>query len=172
MINNFIEFNGEKILFARISGKYWVSIKSVCEAIKVNYNRQFQNIQGDPILGAAFANQQIQVPGDQVRNMACLPEYLIYGWVFSIKSNSPELLEYKKECYSVLYNHFHGAITRKAEMYSEMAQTKNKMNELQERLNAVPEYTELTEMKMRYARLWKNLKDTSDMGDLFIEENI
>ncbi|WP_352422270.1 phage antirepressor N-terminal domain-containing protein [Proteiniphilum sp.] len=169
---NFIDFNGKSILFARINGKYWISIKSVCEALNVNYNRQFQNIQGDPILGPAFANQQIQVPNDQARNMACLPEYLVYGWIFSIKSNSPELIEYKKECYDVLFNHFHGVITRKAEMYSELAKAKKKLSELEATLNNMPEYAEFTETRMRYARLWKNIKDTSDMQDMFLGEDM
>lgn len=171
-VSNFIDFKGKNILFARVKGKYWISIKSVCEAINVNYNRQFQNIQADPILGSAFANQQIQVPDDQGRSMACLPEYLVYGWIFSIKSASPELIEYKKECYAVLYDHFHGVITRKAEMYSEMAKAKKRMAELEAALNTTPEYAEFTEMRMRYARLWKNIKDTSEMGDLFGGEDI
>lgn len=169
-VGNFIDFNGKNILFRRVQGKYWISIKSVCEALDVNYNRQFQNIKDDPILGAAFANQQMQVPGKQAGNMACLPEYLVYGWIFSIKSSSRELLEYKKECYAVLYNHFHGVITRKAEMYSEMAKAKKKIDDLEIRLNKIPEYTEYATTKMRYARLWKNLKDTSEMVQLFGNE--
>lgn len=171
-IKNFIDFNGKNILFARVNGKYWISIKSVCEALNVNYNRQFQNIQNDPILRPAFANQQIQVYGNQSRNMACLPEYLVYGWVFSIKSNSQELVEYKKECYTILYNHFHGAITRKAEMYSEMAKAKKRLAELEESLNNLPEYTDYIETRMRYVRLWKNIKDTSDMQDMFLDDEI
>lgn len=171
-VRNFIKFNEKNILFARVNGKYWISIKSVCEALNVDYIAQFKNVQADPILGPALSNQTMQVPGDQARNMACLPEYLIYGWIFSINSKSLELIEYKKECYSILFNHFHGAITRKAEMYSEMAKAKKKMNDLQNKLNTIPEYTEFTETQMKYARLWKNIKDTSGMNDLFAEEDI
>ncbi len=170
-VSNFIDFNGKKILFRRINGKHWIGIKSVCEALNVNYNRQFQQIKQDPILGPAFANKQMQVPGDQVRNLACLPEYLVYGWLFSIDSKSPELLEYKKEYYNVLFNHFHGIITRKAEIYSELAKAKKKIDELETKLNEVPEYNEYNLTKMQYARLWKNLKDTSEMAELFDDDD-
>lgn len=152
-INNFIDFKGKNILFARINGKYWISVKSVCEALNVDYVAQFKNIQTDSILSPALSNQTIQVPDDQGRSMACLPEYLVYGWIFSIKSNSPELVEYKRECYDVLFNHFHGVITRKAEMYSELAKAKKKLNDLEAALNNMPEYAEFTETRMRYARL-------------------
>ena len=169
---NYIEYNGKNIIFKRINGVYWIGIKSVCEVINVNYNRQFQNIKEDPILRAVFAIQQMQVPNDQLRNIACLPEEYIYGWIFSIKSDSQELLEYKKDCYHILYSHFHGTITRRAELYSELSKEKKKITQLEDTLTAIPEYKELMDSKMRYTRLWKNLKETaSGIEDLFIDEN-
>lgn len=167
---NLLKFNGKNIIFRRIKGQYWIGVKSVCEALSVDYVAQFKNIQVDPILGPALSNQTMQVPGDQVRNMACLPEFLIYGWIFSINSKSEELIEYKKECYGVLFNHFHGAITRRAEIYSAISHKKRKINELKEKLNEIPEYTEYMEAKMSEARLWKNLRESAGSQDLFNED--
>ena len=167
-----ISFNGKNILFTRKNGQYWIAVKSVCETLNVNYNRQFQQIKQDAILGAVFANQQMQIPGDQSRSMACLPENYIYGWIFSIDSRSEILIQYKKECYDILFKHFHGVITRRAEIHSEIAKEKRHIKALTDVLNDVPEYAELTNAKMREARLWKNLKDTSDIIDMFESDDL
>jgi hypothetical protein len=82
---NFIEINNKKVWFFRKKGAYWIIVKSVCEALNVNTESQKQRIKDDPILGAATAVWQVQVPGDtQKRTYFCLPEEYIYGWIFSI----------------------------------------------------------------------------------------
>lgn len=160
---NYLEFNSKKIVFTIKNGVAWIAVKSVCEAIEVNYNRQFQNIKEDPILKAKFAKQQILAPGDtQPRRYICLPEEYIYGWIFSIKSDSEELLKYKEECYHVLFQFFKGSITRRAEMYSEIAKSRARQQELEKHLADVPEYQEYIDLKMKQARLWKNIRNTSD----------
>lgn len=160
---NYIEFQDKKIVFMIENGVAWIAVKSVCEALNVNYNRQFQNIKEDPILGSKFAKQQILVPGDsQPRRFICLPEEFIYGWIFSIKSDSPELLRYKEECYHVLFHFFKGSITRRAEMYSEISKSRKRQLELEKQLSRIPEYQEFIELQMKQARLWKNIKNTSD----------
>lgn len=120
-IKKFLEFNGKSIHFLAVDGQYWIALKPICEALNVNWNRQFQNLKEDKNLQAAFANQQMQVPGDQLRNYVCLPEFFVYGWIFSIQSDSEELAAYKWECYRILYEHFHGAITGRKELLSEKA---------------------------------------------------
>ena len=120
-ITKFLEFKGKNLLFLSKDGTYWVAIKPVCEAINVNYNRQFQNLKSHPILGPVFAVQQMQVPGDQIREMVCLPESFIYGWIFSIKSDSKELIDYQKECYQVLFEFFHGIMTSRKDLIRQKA---------------------------------------------------
>ena len=85
-IKKFLEFNGKLIYFLAVDGQYWIAIKPIMEALGVEYTRQFKNLKEDKILGAALALQPMQVPGDQTRNYACLPEFFIYGWLFSIQS--------------------------------------------------------------------------------------
>jgi len=86
----FLEFNGRNIYFLAIDGKYWIAVKPICEALKVNYNRQFQNIKSDPILVQLFAEQQMVAADGKLRKMVCLPEKFIYGWIFTIQSSSQE----------------------------------------------------------------------------------
>ncbi|MDO9634209.1 MAG: phage antirepressor N-terminal domain-containing protein [Paludibacter sp.] len=149
-----------------------MTLKSLCEALNVSYKHQFQRVKDDPILGPASRNHGMQVPGDnQVREYICLPEEYVYGYVFSIRSDSPELIEYKRECYHVLYNHFHGTITRRAELYKELAASKKKVVTLESKLKSNPDYLEFENEKMRAVRLWKNIKDTSDEDkELFLDE--
>lgn len=49
----FLEFNGKTLVFLAIDGIYWIAIKPVCEAINVNFSRQYRVLKADPILGPA-----------------------------------------------------------------------------------------------------------------------
>ena len=158
LVKRFLQFKGKTLLFLSKDGIYWIAIKPVCEAIGVNYNRQYQNINADPILGPAFAIQQMQVPGDQVRSFACLPEYLIYGWLFSIQSESPELVEYKKECYQVMYDYFHGTITSRKDLLREKVIVQKERMALEEELKGMEKFIKFNELKAKEARLGISLK--------------
>ena len=108
-----INVNGREIVKTYADGRWWVAIKPICEVLNVNYNRQFQNLKEEEILGQLFANQQTVGADGKQREMVCIPEKYIYGWVFGLESKSPELRAYKLECYDVLYNHFHGGQGRR-----------------------------------------------------------
>ena len=155
----FLEFNGKNIIYLSVEGTYWIAIKPVCEAININYNRQYQNIKTDPILSPEFAKQQIQIPGKQVRNYGCLPEEFIYGWIFSIRSDSKELEQYKRECYHVLYNHFHGIITRRRILLKEKADTKVKRRKVEHTLLQNTDYIELTKLRAQETSISRKLRE-------------
>lgn len=118
----FLEFNGKNIIFLNVDGTYWIALKPICEALNIEYTRSFKNAKNDPILGSVLAIQPMQVSKNgksQVRNVTCIPEEFVYGWIFSINSESEELTEYKRTCYKLLYNHFHGTITNRKEILIE-----------------------------------------------------
>jgi hypothetical protein len=60
-IAKFLELKGKNLLFLQKNGTYWIAIKPVCEAIKVEYTQSFKNIHANPILGPALAVQPMQV---------------------------------------------------------------------------------------------------------------
>lgn len=157
-LQSFLKLNGKIIVFLSKNGTYWIAIRPICEALNVNYNRQFQNLKKDPIFGAKFAKQQIQVPGDQLRFYICLPERYIYGWLLTINSESPELLEYKVRCYDILYDHFHGTLTKRHEILNERIEIKAKIEELSTGLSVNPDYSELNNLKAKNMRIEKDLK--------------
>lgn len=109
----FLEFHGRSIFLAAHDGQYWVALKPICQAFGVNYDRQYKNLKDDPFLVQLYAEQHIVAADGKLRKMVCLPERYIYGWVFSIRSESPELLAYKRECYDVLFDYFHGPLTQR-----------------------------------------------------------
>ena len=155
---NFLEFKGKSLLFTAVNGITYIAIKPVCEAIRVDYIQQFKNINDDPILGPALCKYTMQVPGDQVRNYACLPEKYIYGWVFSIKSKSKDLLEYKKECYDILYNHFHGIIAKRKTLLHDKVASKVELEQIKKRLRDNPDYLRAEVLQGEIMRIGKDLK--------------
>lgn len=115
----FLEFNGKNIIFLNVDGHYYIALKPICEALNVDYIRCFKNVKNDPILAPVLSVQAMQVSKNgknQLRNVTCIPEKFIYGWLFSLRSDSAELIDYKKTCYELLYNHFHGTITNRKEL--------------------------------------------------------
>jgi len=120
----FLEFNGKNIVFLNVDGVYWIALKPICEALNIDVRRSRELAKNDPILGSVVSEQALQTTVfrkdigsvNQTKQMTCLPEKYIYGWLFSLRSDSPELIEYKKTCYDLLYNHFHGTITNRKEL--------------------------------------------------------
>lgn len=155
---NFLEFKGKSLLFTAVNGTTYVAIKPVCEAINVDYIQQFKNVNDDPILGPALCKHTMQVAGDQPRNFACLPEKYVYGWIFSIKSKSKELLEYKKECYDILYNHFHGALAKRKTLLQDKVASKVELEQIKMRLRENPDFLRAEVLQGEIMRIGKDLK--------------
>lgn len=153
----FLEFNGKTISFLNKDGVYWVAVKPICEALNVVYTGQLKKLKNHQILGPALYICTMQVSGKggiQSRNMTCIPEKFIYGWLFSINSDKPEFIEYQKTCYELLYNYFHGTITGRKELLIERLDVDTKIhhlkNELKENDN---KYKELHELQQKRKRL-------------------
>jgi len=119
----------------------------------------------------------MQVPGDQVRNMTCLPEEYVYGWIFSIQSDSPELLQYKQECYHALFNHFHGAITSRRDLLREKITLQQERLSLENSLRQNEKFVRYENLRAQEARIGIALKridkqDMEEAADLFTNSEI
>ena len=145
----FLEFNGKKITLVNADGQFFIALKPICEALKVDYNRQFKNLKEDKILSQLCAIQHTVAGDKKQREMVCLPEKYIYGWLFSINSESEILATYKLECYNVLYNHFHlKQAARETELISR-TQIDEKIQALEGKLKETIEYEQLENLKAR-----------------------
>jgi predicted RNase H-like HicB family nuclease len=174
----FLEFKGKVISFLNKDGGYWISLPSLCEALNIDANRYYKNAKKDPILGPALAIQPVQVSkngNSQLRNVTCIPEYLVYGWLFSVKSESPELIEYKKTCYELLYNHFHGTITNRKELLLKRKNLDEAIFEVKQSLKEEDEkYKRLQELQNRRKTISTQLnsidKELINQPELFDEK--
>ena len=100
----------------KVDGKYWVSVKKVCENIDIDFNRQHRKLKSDPTFHSKLV--EVQTNGG-VQKVFCIPFEKLNGWLFSINQNrvKPEvkqkLIAYKEECFDVLFHHFVEKATQK-----------------------------------------------------------
>jgi hypothetical protein len=175
-IVKFLEFKGKNIVYLSVNGVYYIAIKPVCEVLNIDYIRQYKNLNRDSILAPALSKQTMQIPGDQLREYICLPEEYIYGWIFSLRSDSKELQEYKAECYHILYNHFHGVITRRRELIKERALITTERRTLEHELSQNDKFRQWEALKAAEARIGKQMKEAEhgefqEQLDLFNQMN-
>ena len=148
----FLEFNGKNIVFINVEGIYYIALKPICEALEVDYIRSFKNAKNDAILGSVLSEQTMQVSKNgkkQGRKMTCIPEKFIYGWLFSLKSDSKELISYKKTCYDLLYDHFHGIISNRKEILLERNATAEEIFQIEEELKQDEKYKKLQNLQSK-----------------------
>jgi hypothetical protein len=145
--SKFLQFNNTNVLFTTVEGITYVAVKPICQALNVDYSAQLIKIKNDGLLGSEYAVHHIQVGNLQGRKYTCVPEKYVYGWIFSINSDSKELLEFKKECYDLLYNHFHGVIGKRKELLMGVAETQIKIDTLKKELQNNKSYKELIELE-------------------------
>lgn len=156
-IKKFLEFNGKNVYFLSINGTYWIAVKPICEVLNVNYDRQFKNLKSDNVFSQLYAIQHIVASDLKSRKMVCLPEKFIYGWLFSINSESKELQEYKLKCYDILYDYFHGSLTNRPNILKEKIDTDKKIQSLEESLNENTNFQDLKKLLEHKKLLGKSL---------------
>ena len=148
-VKKFLEFNGKTIFFLSVNGTYWIALKPICEALGVDYIRQFKKLKEDKILSQLLSEQTMVAADKKVRKMVSLPEFYVYGWIFQIQSDSPGLLQYKWECYKILYDYFHGAITRRQSILKEKTLLDIEIDELERKIASTEDSKKLESLKMK-----------------------
>ena len=111
----FLDFNGKKIYFRDQDGQSWIAIKPICNQLGVSYYQCLKNIQTDMLLerNTKKLNIRVDLKGNGYhvpKDMMCINEKLLYGWILTIRSKSPELLAYQHTCYERLYEQMKGSI--------------------------------------------------------------
>lgn len=90
-IEKFLQFKGKRIVLLAKRSVWWIALKPICEALGVDYIRQFKKLKENRILSQLLSEQTIVAADGKLRKMVCLPESAIYGWIFQIESNAPEV---------------------------------------------------------------------------------
>ena len=135
-VSKFLEFNGKTLVFLAVDGEYWIALKPICEVLGVDFSRQLRTLKEDPIFSVLWSLQTIVAADEKSRKMASLPEKWIYGWIMQLESKSPDLLQYKKLCYEVLNNYFHGSITGRKSLLQQKAKLQIEIDSIFNRMPA------------------------------------
>lgn len=162
-VEKFLEFNGKRISILLADGTWWVAVKPICDALDVSYSGQFERIQRHAILSQLFVKHEWLAADNRLREMVCLPEKYVYGWLFSVNSDKQGLIEYQQKCYDILYNHFHGALTGRISALNQKTATALEILDLQEKLDVQllesEEYKRIQELKRMQKGITKTLKE-------------
>jgi hypothetical protein len=107
-----VDFHGTTLHALTIDGKPYVSVRSICEALTIDWPSQLKRIKRHPVLSKGVVVTTIPSEGGE-QQTACIPLDLLNGWLFGISTNrvrDPELrdrlVQYQHECFDVLARHF------------------------------------------------------------------
>lgn len=161
----FLEFSGHKIYFVKINDIYWIALKPICEALKLNADSYIKKTKRDAFFRTCLDTMSIQVSKNdknQGRNMVCLPEEFIYGWICILNSDDEYLIEYKKTCYRLIYNHFHGTITNRKELLIERIDVDTEIHNIKKELKESDEQYKRLEFLQTKKKILNNQLNSID----------
>ena len=98
-----LEFLNGKIYYALIDGEWWFHVQSITTALGVDYKQQKRNISSSPILGAGGCVHTLQIGQDQPRKHFMISERRVAAWLFGVRSESQDLLNFQIELADKIY---------------------------------------------------------------------
>jgi len=131
--------NGIDIVTVEENGNIYVPIKPICQAIGVAFASQFSKLKEDATLASVVMLSVTTGTDGKQYEMVCLPLMYVYGWLFTInpknvKEEAQEnIVNYRRECYETLYNHFTNSLKRQQERNDREIELLNSMNAALER---------------------------------------
>ena len=111
-----VQFHGDIIQAVDINGKPHISIRSICDALGINWSGQLQRMKRHDAIGPTVCVTHTVGADGKQREIVCLPLDMLNGWLFGITasrvkdpSKRVRLVDYQRECFAVLDRHFNGA---------------------------------------------------------------
>lgn len=164
-----LEFQGQKIMIDYQEGQHYVALKPICEALNLEWTYYLKSLKTDEILSQLWCKRTIVAADNRRREMVCLPEKYVYGWLFSLRSDNPDLIDYKLKCYDLLYDYFQGALSVRQKTLRQKMSEADRIKELEEKLSDNPDFNQLTELlskQKKYTRELKRLDEDLLSGQL------
>lgn len=156
-IRDFLKFEGKQIYYLLEKGKWWIALKPVCDALEVDWIRQFKNLQEDIILKDIYQTKKIYGIGNQSRGLVCLPEQYFYGWLFQVQSDSRDLQVYKWKCYQLLYEYFSGYIAQRQHLLIDKYSHEERLAKLEEKLADNDDFIQYQQLKGEHKKYGRAL---------------
>lgn len=151
-------FEDRTLYFSRKDGEWFIALKPICDALGLEWTWYHKALKADPFLSQLWWDSTIVAADGRQRKMVCLPERYIYGWIFQLNSKNPALLAFKRKCYDVLFDHFHGNGRGRVETIRERMQAQQELERLRKDLQADPRYQRMEELQGVVLRAGKMLK--------------
>jgi hypothetical protein len=109
-----VDFRNDTLFAVERDDGFFVAVTPICETLGLDAKKQRERIQRDAILSEGGAIMALPSTGG-MQETFCLRLDLVHGWLFTIdesrvkdEETRQRVLAYKRECYSVLFRHFHG----------------------------------------------------------------
>lgn len=108
-----VDFRSDTLFAVERDDGVFVAIKPIVQSLGLDWKAQHRRVSDDPILREGMVTMTIPSVGG-AQETTCLRLDLVNGWLLTIdearvKEDARErVLTYKRECYSVLFQHFHG----------------------------------------------------------------
>ncbi len=109
-----VNFRSDTLFAVERDDGVFVAVKPISDALGLAWNKQLERLKRDPILSEGMTVTVIPSPGG-AQESTCLKLELVNGWLFTIdesrvkdEETRQRVLTYKRECYSVLFEHFYG----------------------------------------------------------------
>ncbi|MCU0337661.1 MAG: phage antirepressor N-terminal domain-containing protein [Sediminibacterium sp.] len=174
-----IMFRDRPIYYLVVDGINYVLIRPLCDALEVDGEWQIKAITTNEDLAPERCEHTVQLPSDsQLRKYICLPEEFIYGWLFGIKYSNTmseetkeNLRQYKRECYDILYRHFHAKIKTMTESIKERASLEIEARKLKSRLLENEDFVRWQEINtLKQQQSYRLTKDQKENLMILVEE--
>jgi len=107
-----VPFHNQNLVATLVGDIPHVAMKPICESIGLDWASQFSRIKRHPVLKSTVAMITMVADDGKAREMLMLPIEYLNGWLFGIDANKVKesakenVIEYQKECFRVLANHF------------------------------------------------------------------
>jgi hypothetical protein len=107
-----VPFCENEIMVIEKDKRRYVPLKPLAEALDLNWVAQYELVHRDPVLSKKGIRVAVPTRGGP-QEMFCLQLEYLNGWLFKIPARRysgqrrETIIRYQKECYNVLYKHFH-----------------------------------------------------------------
>ncbi len=108
-----VDFRGDTLFAVEDGSTIHVAIKPICDGLGIEWRKQRERINRDPILSEGSTMMGLPSAGG-LQETTVLRLDLLQGWLFGFDASrvKPEardrVLAYKRECFAVLHRHFYG----------------------------------------------------------------
>ena len=106
-----VQFHGQPIITAMVSGAAYVAMKQVVENIGMDWAAQFVKLRSQKDKFNCCDIAMVAADG-KIRNLLCIPLRKLNGWLFSINPAKvradiqDKLIAYQEECFTALYDYW------------------------------------------------------------------